>query len=400
VEADTVAAYRDRVTDAYEFDALDLATLHRRHSIKWRAFSPDVLPAWVAEMDFDVAPPVAGAIRAAVERGGDFGYAVDLQAPELSEAFAGFAQRRWGWAVDPERVLLVRDVMRGIELWIEQFTAPGESVVITSPVYYPFLEAIGSRDRKLVEVPMLRGDRHWELDLDGLDDAFAAGARLFLLCNPHNPVGRVYTRQELNAIAELTQRHGVRVVADEVHAPLVLDGEHIPFASLHPDVAARTLTLHSASKAFNLAGLHAAVAIPGNPDEETMLRSLSYRHRGAAGILGVDASTAAFADGDEWLDALLVHLRGVRDHLSTELSTKLPGAHWFPSEGTYLGWVDAGNLGLGESPRDAFLERGRVAFNDGAAFGRTGAGFVRLNFGTSRAIVTEIVDRMAATIDS
>lgn len=380
----------------YGFDTVDLAELRQRRSMKWRGFPPDVLPAWVAEMDFAVAPPVAAAVSAALRRGGDFGYAVDLADPDLSAAFAGFADRRWAWPVDPDRVVLLRDVMRGIELWIEGFTAPGDAVVVASPVYYPFLEAIETRGRKLVEVPMLRGTDRWELDLDGLESAFAAGARLFLLCNPHNPIGRVYTREELDSIAELTLRHGVRVVADEVHAPLVLDGVHVPFASLHPDVAAQTLTLSSASKAFNLAGLHAAVAVPGNPEAEAWLRSLPYRYRGAAGIVGVEASTAAFAEGDHWLDALLMHLRLVRDHVASELATKLPAAHWFPSEGTYLGWIDANDLELGDNPRDAFLERGRVAFNDGAAFGRTGAGFVRLNFGTSRAIATQIVDRMVA----
>ncbi|MGQ0845235.1 MAG: MalY/PatB family protein [Sporichthyaceae bacterium] len=384
----------------YGFDAVDLEALRRRRSMKWRGFDPDVLPAWVAEMDFDVAPPVAAAIVEAVARGGDFGYAVDLVAPELSTAFAGFAKRRWDWDVDADRVVLLRDVMRGIELWIEGCTEPGDAVVVCSPVYYPFLEAISRRRRTLVEVPMVRGDARWELDLDGLRAAFAAGAKLFLLCNPHNPIGRVYGREELDAIAELTIRHDLRVVSDEVHAPLVLDGTHVPFASLHPDVAARTLTLSSASKAFNLAGLHAAVAVAGNPEEDAWLRSLPYRFRGAAGILGVDASAAAFAEGDAWLDALLVHLRLVRDHVAAELGATLPGAHWFPPEGTYLGWIDARNLGLGENPRDAFLERGRVAFNDGAHFGRTGAGFVRLNFGTSRAIATQIVERMAATLDS
>ncbi|MGQ0466617.1 MAG: MalY/PatB family protein [Sporichthyaceae bacterium] len=383
----------------YGFDAVSLAALRERRSMKWRGFDPDVLPAWVAEMDFDVAPPVAAAVSAMLARGGDFGYAVDLVAPELSAAFAGFVARRWKWDVDPERVILLRDVMRGIELWIEGSTAPGDAVVVASPVYYPFLEAIRRRKRRLVEVPLIRGETRWELDLDGLAAAFAGGARLFLLCNPHNPVGRVYDRAELDSLAELTLRHDLRVVADEVHAPLVLAGEHVPFASLGPEVAERTLTLCSASKAFNLAGLHAAVAVAGSAEDDAWLRSIPYRYRGAAGIVGVEASTAAFAEGDDWLDALLAHLRLVRDHLAAELAVKLPGAHWFPSEGTYLGWIDVNHLGLDPNPRDAFLERGRVAFNDGAAFGRTGAGFVRLNFGTSRAIATEMVDRMARTLD-
>jgi cystathionine beta-lyase len=381
------------------FDRLDLEELRKRRSMKWRAYPPDVLPAWVAEMDFPAAPAVAAAVHDSLARGGDFGYAVDLVVPELAAAFSGFAARRWGWVLDPDRVLMLRDVMRGVELWIEGFTAPGDGVVVTSPVYYPFLDAVRSRDRRLVEVPMLRGTARWELDLDGLDAAFAAGNRLLLLCNPHNPVGRVYTESELRALAELTERHDVRVVADEIHAPLVLPpARHIPFASLGPQIEARTLSLHSATKAWNLAGLHAAVAVAGNSADDAWLRGQSYRHRGAAGILGIETSVAAFNDGDGWLDDLLEHLVLTRDHLGAELAAHLPAVSWFPPEGTYLAWLDCRALGLEPSPHDVFLTRGRVAVNDGAGFGRTGAGFVRLNFGTSRALVSEAVARMAASL--
>jgi cystathionine beta-lyase len=386
------------VGDAYRFDDLDLARLRRRRSMKWRAYPPDVLPAWVAEMDFDLAPAVAAAVRDSLARGGDFGYAVDLVAPELSAAFSSFAARRWNWAVDPDRVVLLRDVMRGIELWIEGFTAPGDGVVITSPVYYPFLEGTRAAGRELVEVPMQAVAGRWELDLDGLDAAFRRH-KLFLFCNPHNPVGRVYTEPELRALGELIVRHDVRVVSDEIHAPLVYaPHRHVPFAGLDPEFATRTLTLHSATKAWSLAGLHAAVAVPGNAADDKWLRGLSYRHRGAASILGVDTATAAFNDGEPWLDALLVHLAAARDHLDEQLRTRLPAIAWLPPEGTYLSWLDATALNLAPSPSKVFLERGRVALNDGAAFGRTGKGFVRLNFGTSRAILTEVVDRMVASL--
>ncbi|HEX3828412.1 MAG TPA: MalY/PatB family protein [Sporichthyaceae bacterium] len=383
----------------FAFDQVDLGHLRRRHSMKWRAYPADVLPAWVAEMDFAVAPPIAEAVRESLARGGDFGYAVDLVAPELSEAFSGFAARRWGWAVDPDRVILLRDVMRGVELWIEGFTRPGDGVVVTSPVYYPFLDATRTTGRRLVEVPMVRGTGRWELDLAGLDAAFAAGNKLLLLCNPHNPVGRVYTEAELRAVAELTQRHNVRVVSDEIHAPLVLPpARHVPFASLGPEIEARTLTLHSATKAWGMAGLHTAVALVGDPADDAWLRSLTYRHRGAAGILGIDTSVAAFNQGEPWLDALLAHLGQVLDHLGKQLSERLPDVEWIPPEGTYLAWLDCRALGLEPSPQQVFLRRGKVALNDGATFGRTGAGFVRLNFGTSRAVVTETVSRMAMCV--
>ncbi len=383
--------------DPFGFDALDLAVLHQRHSTKWQSYPPDVLPAWVAEMDFGTAPSVSDALSAAISRG-DLGYAVDLTAPDLTTAFCGFAARHWSWDVDPAEVYLLRDTMRGIELWIETFTAPGDGVVVTTPVYYPFLDAISELGRQVVAVPVLDGGSRWELDLGGLESAFAAGHRLLLLCNPHNPVGRAYTSAELLAVAELAERYDVRVVSDEIHAPLTYPpAVHVPFATLGPEVARRTMTLHSASKAFNLAGLGAAVAVIGNPEEAKRFAEISYRHRGPAGILGIEASVAAFSDGDEWLAALLTHLQMVRTHLSAELASHLPGVTCFPAEATYLAWLDCRGLRL-ESPAALFLERGRVAFNAGRTFGPGGDGFVRLNFGTSRAIVTEMVTRMAAAL--
>ncbi|WP_019875368.1 MalY/PatB family protein [Sporichthya polymorpha] len=383
--------------DSYGFDALDLAVLHERHSTKWRSYPPDVLPAWVAEMDFGTAPPVAAAIEAAVERG-DLGYAVDLVAPDLTEAFCGFAARHWSWEVDAAQVHLLRDTMRGIELWIETFTAPGDGVVVTTPVYYPFLHAISGLGRRVVAVPVLAGAAGWELDLDGLESAFRAGHRLLLLCNPHNPVGRAYPEATLRAVAELAERYDVRVVSDEIHAPLVFSpAVHVPFATLGPEVARRTMTVHSASKAFNLAGLGAAVAVIGNEEDAKRFREISYRHRGPAGILGIEASVAAYHAGDAWLAALVTHLQAVRDHLRAELTERLPEVAWAPHEGTYLAWLDCRALRL-TSPQQTFLDRGRVAFNDGAAFGPGGDGFVRLNFGTSRAIVIEIVTRMQAAL--
>ncbi|MGQ0623366.1 MAG: MalY/PatB family protein [Sporichthyaceae bacterium] len=388
---------------AFGFDDLDLARLRARRSMKWQAYPADVLPAWVAEMDFDPAPAVAASIRDALARGGDFGYALDLRDPLLADAFSAFAARRYQWPVDPDRVLLLADVMRGVELWIEGFTSPGDAVIVPTPVYHPFLRAPVEAGRRVVEVPATRGgsaiDSPWELDLDPLDAAFAAGGRLLLLCNPHNPLGRAYTEAELRALAEVVLRHDVRVVADEIHAPLVFPPHrHIPFASLAPEVAKRTLTLHSASKAFNLAGLHAAVAVCGSAADEAWLTGQSYRHRGPAGILGSAASTAAFTDGDPWLDALLAHLRGVRDHLGTQLRTHLPDLRWQAPEATYLAWLDCGGLDLPSDPQEFFLDRGRIALSPGGPFGAGSERHVRLNFATSRAVVTEAVARMAAAL--
>jgi cystathionine beta-lyase len=386
-----------RVT--YGFDEVDLERLRERHSVKWRMFPPDVLPAFVAEMDFPVAPPVAGAVAASLARGGDFGYARDLVVPELAEAFVAFAERRYGWPVDPGRAYVLPDVMRGIELWIDGFTEPGGGVVVNTPVYYPFLQVIRDSGRRVVEAPWTSGAVRWEVDLDALAAAFRAGHRLYLLCNPHNPIGRVLSAAELAAIAELTERYDVRVVADEIHAPLVYGGRpHVPFASLGPSVAARTLTLHGASKAWNLPGLQCAVAIPGSDADAAYLSGLPSRTRGPAGILGIDTSVAAFAEGEPWLDALLGYLDANRRVLAELLAQRLPEVAYVPPEATYLAWLDCRGLGLGDPPARALLDRGRVAVNDGAPFGRPGRGFVRLNFGTSRALMTEAVTRMASAL--
>jgi len=382
----------------YGFDGLDLAALRERRSVKWRRFPPDVLPAFVAEMDFPAAPPVREALAAAVERS-DFGYAPELVVPELAEAFAGFAGRRFGWAVDPAHTYVLPDVMRGIELWIDAFTAPGGGVVVNTPVYFPFLGAIRQAGRRIVEAPFVRGPARWELDLDSLEAAFAAGNRLYLLCNPHNPLGRVLSPQELAAVGALAVRYDVRVVADEIHAPLVYPGQrHTVFATLDPQLAARTLTLHSASKAWNLAGLHCAVAVPGSATDEAHLAALPYRIRGPAGILGIEATVAAYREGEPWLDELLAYLDGNRGRLAELLAQALPDVDCVPAEGTYLAWLDCRSLGLGDEPARAFLDRGRVAVYGGAVFGPSGRGFVRVNFATSRALLEEIVRRMRATL--
>jgi cysteine-S-conjugate beta-lyase len=379
------------------FDDLELDRLRERHSVKWRTFPPDVLPAFVAEMDFPVAPVVADAVTASLARGGDFGYALDRVVPELASAFAGFAQRRYGWTVDPDRVYVLPDVMRGVELWIDRFTGPGDGVIVNTPVYFPFLQVIRDSGRRVIEAPCVRGAARWELDLDALEAAFRAGHRLYLLCNPHNPTGRVLSRGDLSAVAELTERYDVQVVADEIHAPLVYDGcAHVPFPTLRPSAAQRTLTLHAASKAWNLAGLHCAVAVPDSAADAAYLSGLPYRTRGGAGILGIDATVAAFNDGEPWLDSLLTYLDGNRRLLGSLLAERFPSVDYVPPEATYLAWLDCRSLGLGDSPAQAFLDRARVAVNDGAAFGGSGPGFVRLNFGTSRALLTEAVTRMAS----
>ena len=339
------------------FEGLDLDVLATRRSHKWRRYPPDVLPAFVAEMDYDLAGPVAAALRAAVDRQ-DCGYANESG---LGEVFAGFAAVRHDWTVDPGRVYLLPDVMAGVDTMLRLATGPGDGGVINPPVYPPFYEHIAARGRTVVEVPLIRG----QLDFAGLEAAFAAGARAYLLCNPHNPTGRVFSADDLRLIAELAGRYRVTVIADEIHAPLALAGaRHTPFVSF-AEGAAVGVTLASASKAFNIAGLKCAVAVAGSASMDRVL-----------------------AAAPESLDRM-------RTLFGTLLAERLPGAGYVPPEAGYLAWVDCSALGLGAEPAAAFLNKGRVAVGRGLDFGAVGDGFVRVTIGTSSAILTEIVDRMA-----
>jgi cysteine-S-conjugate beta-lyase len=377
------------------FDDLSLEALRARRSAKWALYPEDVLPVWVAEMDFPLAGPVREVLQAAIDAG-DVGYP---HPAGLGEAFAGFARRRYGWAVEPESVMLLPDVMVGIAEVLRVVTEPGDGVVINPPVYSPFFSMIDEIGRRVVEVPLAEGERGWELDLDALEHAFAAGARAFLLCNPHNPTGRVLSRAELEAVAELSAQYRIAIVADEIHAPLTLArSAHVPFGALGEELAARAVTITSASKAWNLAGLKCAVLVPGSAAMTAELMHLPASLRYHAGHLGVLTAIAAFEFGETWLDELVAYLDGNRRLLRELLAAHLPDVRYVPPEAGYLAWLDCRKLPLGDDPAKAFLERGRVALSSGPSFGGQGRGFARLNFGTSGAIVAEAVERMAAAI--
>ena len=370
------------------FDDLSLEELRARRSIKWTNYEPDVLPAWVAEMDFPLAPPVHAALARALELD-DVGYP---QPAPLGEAFAAFAGRRFGWTVAPEDVWLAPDVVVAIAEALRLLTTPGSGVVINTPVYPPFFSVIRELERTVVEAPLAVGDR-WELDLDAVERVFAEGARTYLLCHPHNPTGRVFSRAELEAVAELAGRYGAVVVSDEIHAPLTHPG--VAFTSFGSIGYERAVTITSASKAWNLAGLKCAVVVPAAGLRSELVRlsqSLQYH----AGHLGVLASVAAFEEGEPWLNELVAYLQRNAEHLTELLASELPEARYVAPEGGYLAWLDCRALGLGDDPSALFLERGRVALSAGPTFGTQGAGFARLNFGTSRALLREAVTRMAA----
>lgn len=377
------------------FDDVDLDELRRRRSMKWRVYPPDVLPAWVAEMDFPLAEPITATVRAAVDRG-DCGYA---EVGELAGAFAGYAAERCGWDVDPAGVFAFPDVMSGVADLLRLVTRPGDGVVINPPVYAPFFSVVEDVERRLVEVPLERRGDDWRLDLAGLEAAFAAGARAHLLCNPHNPTGSVLHRSELEALAELADRYGVTVLSDEIHAPLTLPGAtHTPYVALGGVAAERGVTLASASKAWNVAGLKCAVVVAGSDAMRAKLSTLPEETPYRCGHLGVLAAVAAFREGGGWLDGLLRRLDDNRRLLSDLLAAHLPDVDYLPPQAGYLAWLDCTGLGLGADPAARFLERGRVALSPGPTFGGPGAGFARLNMGTSPALLEEAVRRMAAAI--
>ncbi|UOY02538.1 MalY/PatB family protein [Blastococcus sp. PRF04-17] len=382
------------------FDALSEDALRATGSLKWTRYGP-ALGAFVAEMDFGTAPVVTRALHDAVDRG-RLGYLTTEAADGMARACAGWQARRYGWSLPAERISPLADVVAGLQAAIEHFSPPGSAVVLPTPAYMPFLTVPAILGRELLEVPMIRGDDgRMTYDLDGIARAFDRGGRLFVHVNPHNPLGRVFDEREQLALAEVVAAAGVRVFADEIHAPLVHPGAvHRPYASLTPATARHTVTATSASKAWNLPGLKAAQLLLSDADDAARWAEAGVLFGHGASTPGVLASTAAYDEGGPWLDDVLTYLDGNRRLLGELLAERLPQVRYDPPEGTYLGWLDCRELGLAGSAGDFFLERAGVALVDGPECGGPGAGHVRLNFATPRPVLRTIVDRMADAVDS
>lgn len=379
---------------------IDEARLRRRSGEKWRLYSADVLAAWVADMDFDVAPPIHAALAAQLGHR-DLGYPLNQRRAGLHEVFVERVAARFGWHIEPESVVVLNDVVQGIYICLQTMSEPGEGAVIQTPIYPPFLRAARETGRRGVLCPLAADVTGYTIDFDALEASLAPDVRLLLLCNPHNPTGRAFTRPELERLAELACRHDLVIVSDEIHADLVLDDRpHLPIASLDPDVASRTVTLMSASKAFNIAGLCIAFATFGSHALRQRFERLPSHTRGGTNTLSVAAVRAAWGESQPWLDGALAHLRANRDHVARFVREHWPDIVHFPPEATYLAWLDCRALGLEDSPHRFFLERARVALSDGAAFGAPGEGHARLNFATSRPLLDEILARMDAALSA
>lgn len=362
-------------------------------STKWSRYGPDVLPLWVADMDFRAPEPVVAALRRRVEHG-VFGYG--FEPAELRGVIRDRMQQRFGWQVQPEDFLFVPGVIVGINLVARTFGKAGDGVLIQTPVYPPFFVVGKNNERVVQEAPLVRTTRGYEIDFERFEAAITPSTRLFLLCNPHNPVGRVFTRAELERLAEICLRHNLIICSDEIHEDFVYDGHsHVPIASLSPEVAARTITVMSPSKSYNIAGFHFAIVVAGNPE---LRGSLEATGAGLIpsrpGMMDFIAGLTAYQSGNDWLERIVSYLQGNRDFIASYVRDSLPGISIPDVEGTYLAWLDCREAGIEGSPYEFFLKQARVALQDGPSFGASGEGFVRLNFGCPRSTLTEALERM------
>lgn len=398
----TSPGYRRVVTDQPTvFDSLTLDELRTRTSEKWLAYPPDVLPLWVAEMDVLQAEPVIAAVHDAMRRG-DTGYPGGI---DYAQAFAEFADDRWGWQINPGRVRMLTDVMIGITDVLKVVTEPGDTVVVNAPVYPPFFGFVTDLGRRVVTAPLGPDGR---IDLAALEAVFP-DAQAFLLCNPHNPTGTAHTPEELAAVAALARTHGVRLVADEIHAPITSPaaaaelGRPVFTPLVTVPGAENAISLVSASKAWNLAGLKAALAV-GGPEATRDVRDIAEIADHGASHLASIAHAAALRHARGWLDEVNAGIDVNRRFFTEQLAERIPGARVQPAQATYLAWVDCRDLRdaagetLGDDPARTFLKRGKVAFTSGTAFGPGGEGFVRVNLAASRAVLGDAVDRMVAAL--
>jgi cystathionine beta-lyase len=395
--AETIAKAARSATKANFFD-LPEATLRSRRNSKWNSYGPDILPAFVAEMDFAVADPIQKAISRSVEQA-DYGYPHRNGAKAehaVTEAFIARMEKRFEWRPDPSLVQMVADLVQGTFAPILAFSEPGDGIVLQVPSYPPFREAITATRRELIALMMRDDGERYVFDVEELAGRLGSRTRILIVCNPQNPTGRVFAREELSALARLAIAHDLIVISDEIHSDLVFDGRrHIPFASLGADIAARTVTITSATKSFNIPGLRCGVMHFGTAE---LLRRFAERMPsrllGGANGIAVDATVAAWTASDAWLDAVVAHLAAARDRIIEVLRSELPQVRCHAPEATYLAWLDFRELRLNASAFQFFHDHARVALSPGENFDPASSQFARLNFATSMPILDQILDRL------
>jgi cystathionine beta-lyase len=380
-------------------DATTTAMLRARRSAKWTAAGPDGYGAGVAEMDFGAAPPVLDAL-AKLSADANFGYLPAWLADDLGSACAEYLSRRYRWEVEPEFIHPVPDVIKALDIAITHFSRPGSAVILPTPAYMPFLSVPGILGREIIQVQMLEQEAgFFTLDLEAIDNAFRAGGHLLIFCNPCNPLGRVFSLEEITQLATVVDRHGGRVFADEIHAPLVYPGlQHFSYAATSATAAAHTLTATSASKAWNLPGLKCGVVILGSPADQDRWDQLGHFTVRGASNPGVAASIAAFRHGQAWLEKVVAYLDDSRTLLAGLLARYLPQVRYRRPDGTYLAWLDCAAMDLPDSPGALVIDRANVTVVDGPEFGLGGAGAFRLNFATPQPVLTEMIERIAAAL--
>lgn len=387
------------VDDPFGLRTLDVEILRQKRCAKWMGAPEGIrFASWVADMDFRVAPAIRAALREVID-GDEFGYPNWGGPYALSPAARLFPRRmseRYGWEPELDRVHELVDVLQGVRATILHLSQPGDGVVVHMPAYHPFLDTISSMSRRLVGIDSVVTADGVRFDYDRLEaELQRSPARIWILCHPHNPLGHVFDEAELGRIAEIAERHDLIVISDEIHADLtLLPAVHVPFASIGAEPAARTVTVTSPSKAFNLAGMRWAVLHAGCDAMQEALHSLPGHYLGAANQMAVVAAVAAWTKGRAWLEAVHAVLDENRHGLSDLLAHRFPGARYRPPDATYLAWVDLGECGLGDDPAAVFRQRG-VEVSSGVQFGPQGAGHVRLNLATSPAILAATVDAMA-----
>jgi len=381
---------------ADEVRALSLDQLRKRKSVKWRQFPDDVLPLPVAEMDFASAPAIKAALLDMVERS-DTGYLGPF--PELFDAFAKFSTPRWGWQPDIKQMRIATDVGVGIVELMRVLIKPGEKVMLNSPVYENIWRWITEVAATTVDTPLIEEDLNYKLDLVAIEKEYKNGVKIHILCHPHNPVGVIFDKQQLTALAELAKRYQVVILSDEIHAPLSYDAKSFtPFLAVSDAAKEVGIIITSASKSFNLAGLKCALIITQSSALQERINKLPLAVTWRASLFGAVASTAAYDQSSDWLDQLLITLDENRKIVAELIQSKLPGVKYRIPDFGYLAWLDMSNLGLGEDPAAKILEKGKVALNGGVLYGPKHKNFVRLNFGTSSELITEGINRIAKSL--